>query len=72
VEYLNQITPLDPEYLVTVLSLLDYKKVKKKELLLVENQITSECYFVLKGCLRSLANREDGAEVTISFYFENQ
>jgi CRP-like cAMP-binding protein len=72
IEYLNEITPLDEEDLIAIKSLLIYRKVKKKEYLSFEYQIGPQCFFVLNGCLRSVVYNEDGTEVTINFFFENQ
>ena len=46
------------------------KEFKKNDILLKEGQYAKECYFVLKGCLRSyyLLNDE---EKTTSFFVEN-
>lgn len=47
------------------------KAYKKGSLLLSEGEVSRECYFVLKGCIRSYY-LVDGEERTTEFYTENQ
>ena len=46
------------------------KKVSKNELLLLQGQVCSKIYFVVKGCLR-LYYIADDVETTVWFSFEN-
>ncbi|NEM98506.1 Crp/Fnr family transcriptional regulator [Pontibacter burrus] len=47
------------------------KSYKKGTVLLSEGEFATECYFVLKGCIRSYY-LIDGEEKTTEFYTENQ
>ncbi|KAF2342647.1 Crp/Fnr family transcriptional regulator [Flavobacterium tistrianum] len=47
-------------------------KLKKGELLLKENQISKEIYFIKKGILRSFFFNHQGDEITNCFAFENE
>ncbi|MXO07264.1 Crp/Fnr family transcriptional regulator [Flavobacterium sp. HBTb2-11-1] len=48
------------------------RKLKKGELLLKENQISKEIYFIKKGILRSFFFNHQGDEITNCFAFENE
>jgi CRP/FNR family transcriptional regulator len=50
---------------------LRYKKIKKKEFLLKEEQICTANYFILKGCLRMYFIQENGLEQIVQFGIEN-
>lgn len=47
------------------------KSLKKGTMLLKEGDICNECYFILKGCIRSFYLK-DGEEYTTEFYTEEQ
>lgn len=47
------------------------KSFKKGTILLKEGDISNECYFILKGCIRSYYLK-DGEEQTTEFYTEEQ
>ena len=47
------------------------KSFKKGTILLKEGAITNECYFIIKGCIRSYYLK-DGEEKTTEFYTEGQ
>lgn len=51
--------------------LFESLEVPAKTLLLREGEIANKIYFIKKGCLRLWFNN-DGKEVTLQFFFENQ
>ncbi|SOE23832.1 cAMP-binding domain of CRP or a regulatory subunit of cAMP-dependent protein kinases [Spirosomataceae bacterium TFI 002] len=67
--YLSKYTEITEE-LESVISESTYiKTFKKGTILLKEGAFSTECYFVLKGCIRSYFLK-DGEEKTIEFYTE--
>jgi CRP/FNR family transcriptional regulator len=69
--HINRFVPLKEDDIPAIMSALRYKKVKKKELLLREQQVCTASYFVLHGCLRMYFIREDGVEQITQFAIEN-
>jgi CRP-like cAMP-binding protein len=53
-------------------NLITFIKLKKGELLLAENQVCNEIYFIKKGILRSYFFNHQGDEITNCFAFENE
>ena len=51
-------------------SLLRFKRIKKRALLLQEGDICNFDAFIVKGCLRSFYLNEDGGETNLSFSIE--
>ena len=52
-------------------SILEQKKIKKKEYLLRQGQVCQGIFFLSKGCLRVFHVNENGKEISTSFCFEN-
>ena len=71
ITHINRFVPLKEEDVLTITSALRYKKIKKKELLLREQQVCTANHFVLHGCLRMYFIREDGVEQITQFAIEN-
>jgi len=71
ITHINKFVPLTAEDIPTVTAALRYKKVKKKEWLLREQQVCTANYFVLHGCLSMYFIREDGVEQITQFAIEN-
>ncbi|TCN59076.1 Crp/Fnr family transcriptional regulator [Flavobacterium circumlabens] len=53
-------------------ALITFRKLKKGELLLKENQVCNEIYFIKKGILRSYFFNHQEDEITNCFAFENE
>ena len=70
IEFLSAYGTLSQNSFEIILKSNLIKEFKKNDILLKEGQYAKECYFVLKGCLRSyyLLNDE---EKTTSFFVEN-
>ena len=62
------LTPEEEQYFI---SILKPKKLKKKQYLLQEGDITRHEYFVNKGCLRTYTIDEKGQEHIIQFAIED-
>lgn len=52
--------------------LITFRKLKKGELLLEENKVCNEIFFIKKGLLRSYFYNHQGDEITNCFAFENE
>lgn len=52
-------------------SLLRFKRIRKRALLLTEGDICNFDAFILKGCLRNFYLNEDGHEINLSFAVES-
>jgi CRP-like cAMP-binding protein len=62
--------PFSEEQLMQFTDRLSQKKLKKKEFLLQQNQISDSLTFILSGSLRFYTNTEH-TELTINFFTEN-
>lgn len=49
---------------------MDVRDYLKGTILLEQGEVSDDCYFVLKGCVRQYAIDEDGKEQTINFFTE--
>ncbi len=70
-EYLSKYIPVTDEIERAIKESAFIKHFKKGTILLEEGNIANECYFILKGCIRSYYKR-DGEEKTVEFYTEEQ
>lgn len=71
-QHLRQYLPLSPEEQAFLLERLQYKKVKRKQYLLQENEVCNHYHFVVSGCLRLYLVDEKGGEHILQFATENQ
>jgi CRP/FNR family transcriptional regulator, anaerobic regulatory protein len=71
ITHIRKFVPLMDKDSSTITAALRYRKVRKKELLLREQQVCTANYFVLHGCLRMYFIREDGVEQITQFAIEN-
>lgn len=71
VEYFSRIMPLSDEEKRAITESMVVKTFKKGTVLLEEGKISTECYFVLEGCVRQYYV-VDGEEVTNNFFTEEQ
>lgn len=70
-KYLSKYIPITEE-LEEELSKIEFiKSYTKGTILLEEGKISNECYFIIKGGIRSFYNK-DGEEKTTEFYTEEQ
>lgn len=68
----QSIHPLPQAELNQLDDLITFRKLKKGELLLQENQVCNDIYFIKKGILRSYFFNHQGDEITNCFAFENE
>lgn len=71
IAYFSAIMPLSAEEIAGIRESMCIKTFKKGTILLKEGQVSKECYFILKGCVRQYYVVE-GEEKTSNFFTENQ
>ena len=71
IDHIRKYVSLDEQQAALLTGMIRYKKIKKKEYLVREQQICSANYFVLKGCLRMYFTRDDGVEQITQFAIEH-
>lgn len=71
-KYLTKYTTFSEEEQQVIASEIQVQEYKKGTILLRQGDVPMECYFVLKGCVRSYFVDEAGREVTVNFYTEEQ
>lgn len=70
-KYLSKYVPITDEMENAIKESAFIKSFKKGTILLEQGNFSNECFFVLKGCIRSFCIIE-GEERTIEFYTEEQ
>lgn len=71
-KYMKELTALTEEQQQEILESICIEENKKGTILLRQGEVSSKCYFVLKGCIRQYSIDESGNEVTSNFYTEEQ
>ncbi|PTX18510.1 CRP-like cAMP-binding protein [Pontibacter mucosus] len=71
IDFITSYIPLSGEEVSIIKEQNLIKSYNKGEVLLSEGEFSKECYFILKGCIRSYYLM-DGEERTTEFYTENQ
>lgn len=71
-KYLATFTTLNEEEQQAIVEDILVQEFKKGTMLLRQGDVPTECYFVLKGCVRQYSIDETGKEVTSNFYTEEQ
>ena len=71
IQFIASYIPLTDEEVEFIRELNVIESYEKNTILLSEGQVAKECYFVLKGCVRSYY-LIDGDEKTTEFYTEQQ
>lgn len=71
VNFFSRIMPLSDEEKRAITDSMVIKTFKKGTILLEEGKISTECYFVMEGCVRQYYV-VDGEEVTSNFFTEEQ
>lgn len=69
--FIRQFIPLSDEEANIIIQQNVFRHYSKNDVLLTEGAFAKECYFVVKGCVRSYYIK-DGEERNTEFYFENQ
>jgi len=71
VNYISKHVEISDELEAIIIKSSNIKTFKKGTILLNDNDISNESFFLLKGCLRSYI-MQDGEEKTIEFFTEGQ
>lgn len=71
IEYFTRYMPLSEEEEQAIRESTVIESFKKGTVLLREGQVSRECYFILKGCMRKY-HEVEGEEKTSNFYTEEQ
>ncbi|HEY3402182.1 MAG TPA: Crp/Fnr family transcriptional regulator [Ohtaekwangia sp.] len=69
--FLTQFNSFSPEEVEAIIESMAVKAFPKGAILLREDELTSTCYFIVKGCIRQY-QLLDGEEKTIAFFTEHQ
>ena len=70
-KYLSKYIPITEELEEEISKIEFIKSFDKGSILLEEGQYSNECYFIIKGCIRSFYIK-DGEEKTTEFHTEDQ
>ena len=70
-QYLGDFPELSREEIEAIVRHTHVRTFKKKSILLREGAISSDCYFILSGCVRQY-KVVDGEEKTLAFFTEGQ
>ncbi|MGG6310560.1 Crp/Fnr family transcriptional regulator [Paenibacillus macerans] len=71
-KYMSRFTSLTEAEQQVVLADIVVEEYKKGTLLLRQGEVPTQCFFVLKGCVRQYSVDETGKETTSNFYTEEQ
>ncbi len=71
IKYLKEYVPISEELEKVILENSVFKKIKKRTIILKEGQISNECFFILKGCMKRYYI-VDGDEKITGFFTEGQ
>lgn len=74
-QFLSQFPLLTKEEQSLIAEQLHVEETRKGEILLKEGEISTTCYFILKGCIRQVCTVDDGDikhEKTVEFFTEGQ
>ncbi|MBY0010520.1 Crp/Fnr family transcriptional regulator [Paenibacillus typhae] len=71
-KYMTDLTSLSEAEQQAILNEIVIEEFKKGAVLFRQGDVTSNCYFILKGCVRQYSVDEAGREVTSNFYTEEE
>jgi CRP-like cAMP-binding protein len=71
IKYLSKYITVTPELEEAIIASAFIRYFDKGTILLKEGRMSNECYFIIKGCIRSFYIK-DGEEKTTEFYTEEQ
>lgn len=70
-KYLSKYIPITKELEEEINKIKFVKRFDKGTIILEEGKISNECFFIIKGCIRSFYLK-DGEEKTTEFYTEEE
>lgn len=71
-DQLRTLFPLDDSSFAELQKVISFREVPSGTVLLSEGDVATKLYIVMKGCLRTYVIKEDGKEITLQFFVENQ
>lgn len=71
-KYMSKLTSLSEDEQQAIVNEIHIDECKKGTVLFRQGEVSTKCYFILKGCIRQYAIDEEGNEVTSNFYTEEQ
>ncbi|WP_042197231.1 Crp/Fnr family transcriptional regulator [Paenibacillus camerounensis] len=71
-KYMTGLSSLSEEEQQAILDEISIEEFKKGTVLFRQGDLTSNCYFILEGCVRQYSVDEAGREVTSNFYTEEE
>lgn len=71
-KYMSRWTSLNEEDQQAIVNEIRIEEFKKGTVLFKQGDAPTQCYFILKGCVRQYSIDEEGREVTSNFYTEEQ
>lgn len=69
--HLDKFITISDEEFTSVLSFFEVREIKKKQDLILSQEVCRSMFFVVKGCLRKFFVNEKGVEQTTEFAIEN-
>lgn len=70
--FMEKNTSLSRDEILEIMKNMIVDTYSKGTILLRQGEVSDKCYFVLAGCIRQYTVGEDGKEVTINFFTEEQ
>ena len=70
--FMERNTSFSEEELQAIMKDIVIETYRKNTILLKQGEISNQCYFVLNGCIRQYFIGDDGKEVTVNFFTEEQ
>jgi len=71
-QFMKKITSLSIDEILEIMKDLVVENYSKGTILLRQGEVSDKCYFVLAGCIRQYSVGDEGKEVTINFFTEEQ
>lgn len=71
-KYLELYTHMNEEQMSAILDQIPIVSYPKGHYLVRQGEVPTKCYFVLKGCVRQFTINEEGKDVSVGFFTEDQ
>ncbi|NMC58951.1 MAG: Crp/Fnr family transcriptional regulator [Candidatus Methanofastidiosa archaeon] len=71
-QFMEKNTSLSRDEILEIMKDMVVETYSKGTILLRQGEVSDKCYFVLAGCIRQYSVGDDGKEVTINFFTEEQ
>jgi CRP-like cAMP-binding protein len=70
--FMERKTTLSSEEIQEIIKDMVVETYSKRTILLTQGEVSDKCYFILSGCIRQYSVGDDGKEVTVNFFTEEQ